>query len=73
MKPTEKQKIVAKLIQNQGEFWGRTNDINSPTHHCDIDEYINIVVFDEIITEKEAAVLETKLNDLLLFIKKLEE
>jgi len=72
MRPTDKQKAVAKLIQDQAVFWSGTNDISSPTHYCDIDECIGNEVLDETITEKEAVVLEKHLNMLLSFIKKLE-
>jgi len=72
MKPTNKQKEVAKIIKDQASFWGSTNDINSPTHHCDIDECVGNAVFFEIITKQEANELEIKLRDLFVFVKKLQ-
>lgn len=41
MKPTKTQKIVIDAVINQLKFWRDTNDINSPTHYCDMDECYN--------------------------------
>ena len=38
MKPNKAQLQVIKTIKDTFSFWEGTNDINSPTHECDIDE-----------------------------------
>ncbi len=71
-KPNRKQIAIAKLIESQANFWQTTNDINSPTHTCDISEIIsNLVTFNEI-SQEEAHKLENILNDLYYFIKNLK-
>jgi len=72
MQPSDKQKKIALFVEQQGRFWQRTNDINSPTHYSDIDESLRTLEFDEIITEKEAAILEAKMCDLFVFIKNIK-
>ncbi len=73
MQPNKKQIKVCKIISDQAEFWKGTNDITSPTHGCDIGETLNnSVLFDEL-TDSEADELETKLIDLLCFVRSLKE
>ena len=38
MKPNRSQLKVIEAIKLTVFFWEGTNDINSPTHECDIDE-----------------------------------
>ena len=38
MKPTTIQIKVIGAIIDQLNFWRGTNDINSPTHYCDMDK-----------------------------------
>jgi hypothetical protein len=38
MKPNKSQIKVIEAIKDTLSFWEGTNDINSPTHECDIDE-----------------------------------
>ena len=71
MKPTAQQQAVAELISEQGKFWMVTNDISSPTHSCDIEESINLLQGEGIIEDKQAAVLDTKLHELLALIRNL--
>ena len=75
MKPTEKQLQVAKVIKDQGAFWGGTNDINSPTHFCDIEECCSNLHKDVggVLNTSEEELLTEKLTDLYLFVKRLEE
>ena len=75
MKPTEKQKEVAKVIKDQGSFWMSTNDINSPTHHCDIEECCSNLHKEVggVLNTSEEELLTEKLSELYLFVKRLEE
>ena len=71
-KPNDKQKEIAHLVEMQGAFWQQTNDINSPTHCCDIDEVTNNLVTFGTLTEDEADTLNMSLAtiyDLLLRLK----
>ena len=72
MQPNDKQKKVARFVEEQGRFWQRTNDINSPTHYSDMDEFMNALERDDIVTEEEAAVILGKVADLFNYIKKLK-
>jgi hypothetical protein len=38
MKPNKSQIKVINAIKDTLSFWEGSNDINSPTHECDIDE-----------------------------------
>lgn len=67
MKPTKLQKKICDLIISQATFWKVTNDINSPTHYCDIEEEI-LRDFDEL-DDSQRAILGGKLMHLLIFIK----
>jgi len=40
MKPNKQQKEICELIKSQVSFWMNSNDIDSPTHLCDIDEEV---------------------------------
>ena len=40
MKPNETQKKVCELIKSTASFWMNSNDIDSPTHICDIEEEV---------------------------------
>ena len=66
MKPTDKQKIICDIIIEQAKFWQTTNDINSPTHICDIEQSISL--FNELddITKAE---LEEQLVTLYYIVK----
>lgn len=66
MKPTEKQKRVCEYCQGILRTWVYTNDINSPTHFVDIEDFIHSECFDEIVDEE----LIDKLGDLLNVIRK---
>ena len=71
MKPTEKQKRLILLIEDQLSFWKNTNDINSPTHFCDIDEDINMYgMNNDDLSEEQSKELNLLLSELLTFIRK---
>ena len=40
MKPSKQQKEICEMIKSQASFWMSSNDIDSPTHLCDIDEEV---------------------------------
>jgi hypothetical protein len=71
MKPTERQKAIARVIQEQGIFWEKTNDINSPTHFTDIDEEVMArLEMEDLLNDDEAEELKNLLGDLCSFVKK---
>lgn len=41
MKPNKQQKEICELIKSQVSYWMSSNDIDSPTHFCDIDEEVS--------------------------------
>ena len=47
MKPNKQQKEICELIKSQASFWINSNDIDSPTHLCDIDEEVAKLELDE--------------------------
>lgn len=65
MKPNEQQKKVCELIKSQASFWMNSNDIDSPTHFCDIGEEVATLDLPEHI-EKE---LVFALEELYLMVK----
>ncbi len=71
MKPTEKQVEVIKEILGIIKSWEGTNDINSPTHYGDINEELNKLELDTIITCPEETKLTTGLAYLLSTIQDL--
>ena len=59
MKPNEQQKMICGLIKSQASFWMNTNDIDSPTHLCDIDEEVaNLELEEDMESELSFAVKE---------------
>lgn len=69
-KPTDKQKEIAELVKLQAEFWQSTNDIDSPTHNCDIEEdvFVNLKL-NGLISDEHAEYLEDALNNILYIIR----
>lgn len=47
MKLSKQQKEICELIKSQVSFWMNSNDIDSPTHLCDIDEEVSRLELDE--------------------------
>ena len=68
MKPTNRHIELCELIKSQANFWIGTNDIDSPTHLCDIAESLNEI---EWISEQEWYEMEDCLTQLYYTIKKL--
>ncbi len=69
MKPTIKQKEVIDAVLNVVKFFKSTNDINSPTHICDIDEVISMEELEENITKEEGDVLTIALSNIYNVIR----
>lgn len=52
MKPNKQQKEICELIKSQASFWMNSNDIDSPTHLCDIDEEVDKLDLEEDIASE---------------------
>ena len=70
MKPTKTQKAVINAIIDQLQFWRNTNDIDSPTHYCDMDECYKSSL-DDCLSEDEIEHLKSETCNLFQFIKNL--
>lgn len=68
MKPTDRHKVLCELIKSQANYWIGTNDIDSPTHLCDIAESLNGI---EWLSEKDWYEMEDCLNQLYYTIRKI--
>ena len=69
MKPNKQQKEICELIKSQASFWMSSNDIDSPTHLCDIDEEVGELGL-ELDMETELVVA---LKDLYSIVKVMKE
>lgn len=68
MKATEYQKKTIDSILSIIKTWKNTNDINSPTHYVDIEEFLYADLYDTInIVDIEY--ISEKLKELLTLIK----
>ncbi len=70
MKPTKTQKAVIDALIEQLQFWRITNDINSPTHYCDMDESYKDSL-EDCLSEEEIEGLKAETCNLFQFIKNL--
>lgn len=70
MKPNEKQIAVINSVISIIRTWKNTNDINSPTHFSDIDEFINSDLL-EVIAEDSIDEIGQSLTNILWEIKKI--
>ena len=61
------------MCHMQLSWWVDSNDINSPTHGCDIEGEINNFVIDDKITEPQARELSSALQRLLHTITRIEK
>lgn len=68
MKPTELQINIAKVVEEQANFWQNTNNINSPTHLCDIEKSITRDLLHDLDKDTRYK-LYRKIEDLYHFIK----
>lgn len=68
MKPTNRHIELCELIKSQANFWIGTNDIDSPTHLCDIAESLNGI---EWLSEHDWYEMEDCLNQLYYTVRKI--
>lgn len=66
MRPNSKQKELCTFCIGIIDTWINTNDINSPTHFVDIEDFVHAEEFDEFIDEE----LIDNLSNLLNTIRK---
>ena len=72
MKPNKSQIKVIKTIKDTMSFWEGSNDINSPTHECDIDEFL-FAECEEILTDDQRYRLSRVLIKALNIIRELND
>lgn len=72
MKTTEIQKKICKVVKLQSEFWTESNDLESPTHLCDIDECVGSLSLDDIITDDQSRELGDLLKSIYFFIRNIK-
>jgi hypothetical protein len=72
MKPTELQQEVAKLIADEARFWYHSNDIESPSHSCEIDLSVDNLGLWNNLPKEQIHQLKYMLNDLYWFIRDLK-
>jgi hypothetical protein len=70
MKPTKTQKAVIDAVIDQLQFWKGTNDIDSPTHYCDMDESYQSAL-DDCLSQDEIEELKSETCNLFQLIKNL--
>lgn len=68
MKASPAQINIIEHIQSQLEFYKTSNDITSPTHHCDNADICDMLEFDNKLTKCQAVELEDILDNLYFFI-----
>lgn len=70
MKPTIKQLLAIGSVVSIVKTWSDTNDINSPTHFVDIEEFVKSDLMN-YIDDSIAEELADKLGDVLNVIRKI--
>lgn len=66
----ERKNELCDFIINEVEFWKSSNDINSPSHRCEIDtELINLRLFG-VIDDCDVSELNILMNSLLDVIRR---
>ena len=72
MKPNKAQLKVIKAVKDTFSFWESTNDINSPTHECDIDETL-FAECEDIMNDGQRYRLSKTLIKVLNIIRELDD
>ena len=72
MKPNKAQLKVIKAVKDTFSFWENTNDINSPTHECDIDETL-FAECEDIMNDGQRYRLSKTLIKALNIIRELDD
>lgn len=70
MKPTDLQKKVIDSVKSIISTWENTNDILSPTHDIDIEQFL-FADLSDYVSDERRMYLEEELKDLLNTIKKI--
>ena len=65
MKPNEQQKELISKISNEIAGWANTNDIDSPSHWCLIEEFCRICD----LSEHHESILNNCLDEIMTIIK----
>ncbi len=68
MKPNPKQIAVARLVSQQASFHCFTNDITSPTHWGDIEQDVESLAQDQLLTAVETDQLQALLSSFRSFL-----
>ena len=69
MKANDRQKQVCDLVIQQVSFWKESNDIDSPTHHCDNNESVREIDWlDDDGVEDMTNFLDNLLNYLKIYL-----
>lgn len=71
MKANKIQQYLCDVINNQQDFWKRSNDITSPTHLTDIDEEC-FAQLCNLIDDEDREEFQDKLKELYWFIRKFD-
>lgn len=58
MKPNKQQKEICEMIKSQASFWMNSNDIDSPTHLCDIDTEVANLELEEDMERELSFILK---------------
>lgn len=69
MKPTDKQIQIIDSVISIVKTWKNTNDITSPTHYTDIEEFIDADL-DELIPNSQIKCIVNELSRLFNRIQK---
>ena len=72
MKPNNGQIKIIESIRSTLSFWENTNDIDSPTHECDIDETL-YADCEEILNDGQRYRLSKTLIKVLNIIRELDD
>ena len=72
MKPNKSQLKVIESVRNTLSFWESTNDIDSPTHECDIDETL-FADCEEVLNDGQRYRLSKTLIKALNIIRELND
>ncbi len=67
-KPNKNQLEVLDYLSTQIEYWKKTNDINSSTHHGDMEE--EFWKIEELMDNKDKDIIIDSLCDILATIRK---
>ncbi len=72
MKPNNGQIKIIESIRSTLSFWENTNDIDSPTHECDIDETL-YADCEETLNDSQRYRLSRTLIKVLNIIRELDD